>query len=1036
MIMVEVTIDEGTFGERLKLLYNSWKGQPSSWENANVLAITVGGTSEDLRYLRSIALHLWLFGYELPDTLLLLTPDEVHVLTSQRKAAILSPLAAVALSSAGVKLTVHVKPKQEDGSKQMGELLAIAKGVATDALLGHLPKDKHEGKFFEVWNSTLEKSGLRTTDVAGGVGDLLAVKDDKEILNIKKAAFLASKVMKDFVIVRIEDILDKEKKVKHSKLSEATEEVISDPGKINVKLKADNVDIAYPPVFQSGGKYDLKVSAQSDDSNLHDGIVVVFLGTKYSSYCANIGRTFLIDPTKKQEAEYLALLAAHEAAVKALIEGAKMDAAYEAVVQTLTKLGQEDLVNALTKNVGSGIGLEFREANGVLNNKNDRKVRAGMVFNVSLGVQKLTNPEAKDSKSREYALQIADTVLVKSNGVAPEVLTSQCPKDWDKVSYTLKDDGEEEDEEVVAAEKVTLKEEPNGMHKKTLRHDDPNFKSAEQIRREKQEELLQQKNAETLRRLTAQSNGDAGGGDGAGGRKISEVVAYRTVHDMAPTSDLTIQVDSKNEALLLPIYGIMVPFHITTIKTITSNQDNEHAYVRVSFNFMGAYEPATKFPDCVFLKELSFRSSDVRHATKVVQDVKVLRSSVLQKDRERAERATLVQQEKLIRGKRIYRLPDLWIRPSFGGKGRKAPGALEAHANGFRYSTPKGEALDVMYRNIKHAFFQPAKNEMITILHFHLINPIMVGNKKTKDVQFYAEVMDVVQTLDGGRRNMYDPDEIEEEQRERDRRNKINQEFDMFRKRVQELWDRELSELQLEFDMPFPELGYEGVPHRETVFVQPTVNCLIELTSMPFTVISLEDIEIVNLERVGFNLKNFDMAIIFKDFQRDVIRIDAIPAKRLDNIKEWLTSVKIKYYETKMNLAWKPILKNIMEDPQGFVDTGGWDFLNVDKSDSEDEGEAPSEDYQTEEEDDGSDEEEYSSDDESLVDSDEDGEGSDEDEEDEDEGATWEELEEEAKREDRRRDDLSDSEDERRTKKRKAGGGSGGGGGGAVKRRR
>lgn len=79
-----------------------------------------------------------------------------------------------------------------------------------------------------------------------------------------------------------------------------------------------------------------------------------------------------------------------------------------------------------------------------------------------------------------------------------------------------------------------------------------------------------------------------------------------------------------------------------------------------------------------------------------------------------------------------------------------------------RYSTPKGEILDVMYRNIRFAFFQPAENEMVTILHFHLHHPIMVGNKKSKDVQFYAEVMETVQTLDGGRRNMYDPDEIGE----------------------------------------------------------------------------------------------------------------------------------------------------------------------------------------------------------------------------------------------------------------------------------
>ena len=76
-------------------------------------------------------------------------------------------------------------------------------------------------------------------------------------------------------------------------------------------------------------------------------------------------------------------------------------------------------------------------------------------------------------------------------------------------------------------------------------------------------------------------------------------------------------------------------------------------------------------------------------------------------------------------------------------------------------------------RNIKHAFFQPAENEMITLVHFHLHDPIMVGKKKTQDVQFYTEVMEAVQTLDGGRRSMYDPDEIEEEQRERAMRHKV-----------------------------------------------------------------------------------------------------------------------------------------------------------------------------------------------------------------------------------------------------------------------
>ena len=55
---------------------------------------------------------------------------------------------------------------------------------------------------------------------------------------------------------------------------------------------------------------------------------------------------------------------------------------------------------------------------------------------------------------------------------------------------------------------------------------------------------------------------------------------------------------------------------------------------------------------------------------------------------------------------RMYTLPDVWIRPAFGGKGRKMTGTLEAHANGFRYNSPKGESLDIMYRCEDHSSSQ------------------------------------------------------------------------------------------------------------------------------------------------------------------------------------------------------------------------------------------------------------------------------------------------------------------------------------------
>ena len=58
-------------------------------------------------------------------------------------------------------------------------------------------------------------------------------------------------------------------------------------------------------------------------------------GARYSLYCANLARTYLVDPSKQQQEQYAALLAAADAASKALAPGAKCSAAYAAAVQEL-----------------------------------------------------------------------------------------------------------------------------------------------------------------------------------------------------------------------------------------------------------------------------------------------------------------------------------------------------------------------------------------------------------------------------------------------------------------------------------------------------------------------------------------------------------------------------------------------------------------------------------------------------------------------------------------------------------------------------
>uniref|UniRef100_A0A1J3DK92 FACT complex subunit n=1 Tax=Noccaea caerulescens TaxID=107243 RepID=A0A1J3DK92_NOCCA len=1027
-------IDVPNFISRTRALYAHWNEHSADlWGSADALAVATPPPSDDLRYLKSSALNIWLLGYEFPDTIMVFTSKQIHFLCSKSKASLLEVVKRPALAELKIEISMHVKAKADDGTAQMDAIFRairdLSRGDGKDSqVVGHIAREAPEGKFLETWTEKLKNANFQFVDITGGLSDLFAVKDDTEIINVKKAAYLAYSVMKNVVVPKLENVIDEEKDVTHSSLMDITEKAILEPTKANIKLRAENVDICYPPIFQSGGKFDLKPSAASNDELLtYDpaSVIICAVGARYNSYCSNVARTYLIDANSLQSKAYEVLLKAHEAAINALRPGRKINTVYQAALSVVEKEAPE-LADKLTKSAGTGVGLEFRESGLNINAKNDKVLRQQMVFNVCLGFQNLECESESRSKSKKFSLLLADTVIVKDQ--KPELLT-KCSKLVKDVAYSFKED-EEEDR---PRKKPRSSGPESYIPKKTTLRSDDHAVSKEELRKQHQAELARQKNEETARRLAGDSSG---AGDGRSSAKTSsDLVAYKNVNDVPQPRDLMLQVDQRNEAVLLPIYGSMVPFHVATIRTVSVQQDtNRNSYIRIIFNVPGTpfntVDPkTTKNQGAIYLKEVSFRSKDARHSNEVVQAIKTLRRQVNARESERAERATLVTQEKLqLAGNKFkpLRLSELWIRPTFSGR-KRIPGTLEAHANGFRYSTTRSEErVDVLFANIKHAFFQPAEKEMITILHFHLHNHIMVGNKKTKDVQFFVEVMDVVQSLGGGRRSAYDPDEIDEEQRERDRKNKINMDFNHFANRVNDMWQLpQFASLDLEFDQPLRELGFHGVPHKTSAFIIPTSSCLVELIETPFLVVSLNEIEIVNLERVGFGQKNFDMAIIFKDFKKDVLRIDSVPTSSLEGIKEWLDTTDIKYYESKLNLNWRQILKTITDDPQSFVDDGGWEFLNLDGSDSEsggseesDKGYEPSDvEVESESEDDASESE-------SLVESEDEEEEDSEEEEEEEKGKTWDELEREASNADREHGDESDSEEERKRRKMKAFGNS------------
>ena len=159
----------------------------------------------------------------------------------------------------------------------------------------------------------------------------------------------------------------------------------------------------------------------------------------------------------------------------------------------------------------------------------------------------------------------------------------------------------------------------------------------------------------------------------------------------------------------------------------------------------------------------------------------------------------------------------------------------------------------------------------------------MVGKKKQRDIQFFTEVVDASQAVDAGRRSMYDPDEMDDEQRERQLRKRLNQAFKEFCKKVDAVAKK--NNYSVEFDIPYRDLGFQGNPHKEMVFIQPTLNCLVNLTETPFFVVDLADVDHVHFERVTYMSKAFDMVLINKDFNKQPWRIDMIQNADRDAIQ-------------------------------------------------------------------------------------------------------------------------------------------------------
>ncbi|KAI8610260.1 FACT complex subunit-domain-containing protein [Chytriomyces sp. MP71] len=992
--------------------------------------VVVSGLSDENEagYQKTSALQLWLLGYEFTDTILVFLKDRIAVLTSQKKANILQTLEQAAGIDKKVPLLLFRRGKDDAANKALfDDVMKLIKEAGPK--VGVISKDKQKGKFAEEWKGILGGQGLEEVDVAAGIATSMAVKDVDDMKNMEMACKLTTNVMKYFFIDEFQSIVDSGKKITHEALALQTEDVLLKERK-RVKMRfpkeaqGDSAEWCYTPIIQSGGKYDLKPSAQSDNSNLHDGTVLCSLGVRYKNYCSNLSRTLFINPEKTKENNYMFLCELQTYAMTLLKNGAVCRDVYAASLKYVEEKRPE-LVPHFVKSAGFAIGIEFKDSTYALAPKSSKVLLEGMTVNLSLGFQNLENAEAKDARNKIYSLLLADTMRITKEEA---VYLTDVERDFKDISWEM------EEEENVKPEPKAAKL-PTAVLKSKLRKEDDEMTN-EQRRTLHQKELAEQRQKEGLARFA--EGGEAKALEKATFRKFE---CYRK-EGMLPKSvdQLRIVVDKRSEAIVLPIYGMPVPFHISTLKAVVKNDEGSSTYLRFNFvtpgQAMGKKE-VTPFEDInsTFVKAMTFKSTDMARFAEIFREVNELKKEYTKREADRKEKAGLVEQDKLIVNPGSVRktiLREVFARPALEGK--RFAGDLEIHSNGLRYMTHlrDNQKIDILFSNIKHLIFQPCEGELIVVLHIHLKNEIMIGRKKTKDVQFYKEVAEANFDETGNRKrrqNYADEDEFAQEQNERRQRAIMDKDFKAFAEKI-----ADLSQNQVEVDAPFRDLGFQGVPFRQPVLMVPTTDCLVHLIEPPFFVVTISEIELVHLERVRFGLKSFDMVIVFKDFSRPVQHINTIHTDQLENVKEWLDSVDVPFTEGPTNLSWPQIMKTVNESPFDFFNEGGWSFLG---SGSDDEDEEEDEESVYEDSGSGSgvdsesDSEDYDSDDDAS------GSGYSDEDSDEEEGEDWDELERKAAKSDRRKEEREEvappsakkskkrdyDSDDGRPKKKKASGG-------------
>eukprot|EP00347_Sterkiella_histriomuscorum_P012768 403367296 len=1062
---MSININGPAFYKKLKKFAEYWKKseKPQS-QNSEDLAtkydffLFVLGkvTDQDIQKKTQI-LHTWLLSYQFSETVFLFLKDTFYVLTSQQKKQLLESL-KVPEGYDGPKLKVILRDTKGDQLQVFKNFIQQAIGDLSNIKreIGSFSTENPDGTFAQDFKKNFSKHfpKIPIKDCSKFFEEILLTKDEYDLESVKISSLFSGFMMKQ-LITECEEIIESNSQENHDKIAAKLESILDKQDEMQKfkkllpeELKKDYDpqchEFQYSPSVQSGGTYNIRMGAPNNNKPLSSDTILLSICTKYKDISTNISRTLIInhDDERKAAYEFMTLIFKH--ATEQLKSGVKCGEVYQAVIDKIKELGKDEYIKFMPSILGQGIGMFPKEDQLQIMKDNHRVLEDNMVINLKFTIANFSTQPTRN------CLILADTILIK--GQTPQVLTNKVKKDYPDISYTIDEfDDVDENENTNAtntkannskkqsgkqqintstvvdkqkaskvAEKIARGDKIGVIQGERLRnHQNLNINADDDKRKADQIELFKLKQEELKQRL---EDGDIkfGGKQGNQAKDLDSVHAYKNSSEFPKEArNFQFCIDKNKHCILVPFKDengniMMAPFHILTIKNASISTENNISYLRLNFHCPGqglsskeVNFPSMKGPQQAYIKELTVQSNNSQQlntSLKILKEVqKVAKLSEINQKKSNDlndEEQHLADEALIISKQKKVVLDNVHVKPTLAGK--KTVGALETHINGFRFMSSKGQKLDITFRNIKHAFYQPCKKDLIVLLHFRLRVPIIVGNKKVVDIQFYTEICALVDDLDSrgaARRRMNEQDEHEQEIRENQNRLRLNDKYHKFCQNV-ETFAKE-NRYDIEFDIPYKKLEFAGCHTKSSVKMIPTEKCLVALSEVPFFVMDLSEVEIAHFERVSFMTRNFDLVFLHKDYQT-FKRISTIPNE---------------------------------EDFSGFVlNDGGWNFLcdqqgSDENQHSDDEENSDSEYNESEDEEVGSDNSE-SEDDSEFSKEASDAESSDvnPDEEEEEEGMDWDELEKQAMEEEKIKNDLAKTRLNQENAMKKAPSGNYGGG--------